>query len=92
MIKQTLSFDEAVVVAEAIVSAYTRDRHKTGTGDYRPGIEAVIGGVARRIVANPSGVAMRETVGPFTRYVEAGFQGFTLAEQHVLNRYRKRAL
>ncbi|MGV0390084.1 hypothetical protein [Corynebacterium phoceense] len=92
MIKDTLTFDEAVEVADAIVAAYTRDRHKTGTGVYRAGVEAVIGAVARRIHANPAGVQMRETVGPFTRYVEAGFQGFTLAELHVLNRYRKRAM
>lgn len=46
---------------------------------------------AARLAANPGQVSKRDSAGQFTRQRGAGFSGFTLAEQAVLNRYRKRA-
>lgn len=83
----TAAIDEAT----AYVAAYTRGRHERG-GELRPGIEAVIRSVAARILANPAGVSSREQVGPYSYFVGEGFNGFTLGELAVLNRYRRKAI
>lgn len=81
----------ALTMAEALVDAYCRGRH-VRAGLRRPGVDAVITAVAARILANPEQIQQREQIGPFTYFKGAGFQGFTLVELAVLNRYRKRAL
>lgn len=43
------------------------------------------------MVSNPSGLAHDTTAGPFTQSLRGAFQGWTLAELTVLNRYRRRA-
>lgn len=80
----------ALTMAEGMVDAYTRGKHKRGDR-YRPGVQDVITLVAARILANPLQVQQREAIGPYSYFVGDGFQGFTLAELAVLNRYRKRA-
>lgn len=82
--------DQALRMAEGLVDAYTRGRHKR-RDEYRPGVEDVLVTVAARILANPEQVAVREQVGPYSMYRGEGFSGFTLVELAVLNRYRKRA-
>ena len=82
----------AIATAEGLVEAYTRGRHVTADGGPRPGVDAVVLQVAARLAANPSQIQTREQVGPYSLLRSAGFQGFTLTEQLVLNRYRKRAL
>lgn len=81
----------AWTTAEALVGAYCRGREKRGDV-YRPGVEEVILMVGSRILANPEQIQVREQVGPYTMFKGAGFEGFTLVELSVLNRYRKRAL
>lgn len=81
----------SIAAADAYVGAYTRGRHKRG-GKYRPGVEAVVLTVAARILANPEQIQVREQVGPYTMLKGPGFNGFTLVELAVLNRYRKRAI
>ena len=81
----------ALTAAEALVEGYTRGRHVSPWGEYRPGVPEVIQTVASRILANPGQVSVRVTAGSVTISRGAGFQGFTLAETAVLNRYRKRA-
>lgn len=82
---------QALTTASALVSAYCRGREKRGD-KYRPGVEEVITMVAARILANPEQISVREQVGPYQMYKAAGFNGFTLVELAVLNRYRKRAI
>ncbi|WP_311520888.1 hypothetical protein [uncultured Corynebacterium sp.] len=82
----------ALDAAEGFVEAYTRGRHLTPTGDYRPGVRGVVLNVAARMLANPGGLNTRVQAGAVSVSKQSGFEGFTLAEQSVLNRYRKRAL
>ncbi|HIZ98245.1 MAG TPA: hypothetical protein H9805_06640 [Candidatus Janibacter merdipullorum] len=78
---------EAVPVVTAMVRAYTRD------GGFVDGLlpneqlEAVIVTATARLVANPEQI--RQTVGGVQQL--DGFQGWSLAETFVLNRYRKKA-
>lgn len=81
----------ALMMAEGLVGAYCRGRHERA-GHPRPGVEEVIISVAARILANPEQIQVREQVGPYTMLKGPGFNGFTLVELSVLNRYRKRAL
>lgn len=82
---------QAIASARALVEGYTRGAAFTPFGDARPGIAEVVTTVAARILANPGAVSYRVTAGSVTISRGAGFQGFTLAETAVLNRYRKRA-
>ena len=72
-----------------MVKAYIR-----GNGDWEPNdeLDAVIVTASARIVTNPSGLAHDTTAGPFTKSLRGAFQGWTLAELFVLNRYRVRAM
>ena len=79
--------EEVVPVITAMVSAYTRGRG-FDLGDPSDELAAVITTASARMVANPEQLPTR--VGSVE--VRAGFQGFSLAETFVLNRYRKRAL
>lgn len=81
----------ALTIAEGLVNAYTRGRHKRA-GVYRDGVQEVITTVAARILSNPEQVSVREQIGPYSYYKGEGFKGFTLVELAVLNRYRKRAM
>ncbi|CAA0120925.1 Uncharacterised protein [Mycolicibacterium vanbaalenii] len=78
---------EVVPVITAMVRAYTRGR---GFTDDEPNGElaAVITTGSARMVGNPEQLHTR--VGSVE--IRAGFNGFSLAETFVLNRYRKRAL
>lgn len=81
----------ALIAAEGVIEAYTRGRHARA-GAYRPGVRSVVLTAAARILANPGQVSVRVTSGAVTVSKGAGWQGFTLGEQQVLNRYRKRAI
>lgn len=83
--------ETSLAMADALVDAYTRGRHRR-RGEYRTGVEAVVIAVAARILANPEQVQQREQIGPYSYFKGEGFKGFTLVELAVLNRYRKRAL
>jgi hypothetical protein len=52
----------------------------------------VITTAAARFITNPGQLSHTDASGPFSRNVVGGFTGWTLAEQFVLNRYRKRAI
>ena len=79
--------DQALETIYQLVSAYTRGNGFTG-GVPNPELRAVIRTATARLTANPEQVG--STVGGVT--VGAGFNGWSLAELAVLNRYRKRAL
>lgn len=72
---------EAVTAVRAMTTAYCRG----GGGD---GIEEVIVSASARLLANPEGIPYDS--GSYS--IRGAFTGFTLAEQFVLNRWRKRAL
>ena len=78
---------EVVPVITAMVRAYTRGRGFDGAIP-NDDLAAVITTASARMVANPEQLPTR--VGSVE--IRAGFQGFSLAETFVLNRYRKRAL
>lgn len=80
--------DTAVATIGAMVSAYCRGRDKLASGQTRDGIDEVILTAAARLVTNPTGIPY-DTGGVSIR---GAFQGFTLVELAVLNRYRVRAL
>ncbi|MGO2874818.1 hypothetical protein [Corynebacterium variabile] len=69
-----------------------RGNHLDQAERLRPGVGEVIVTAAARLVANPAQVGWKESSGAYSVSRTGGFDGFTLAEQFVLNRYRKRAL
>jgi hypothetical protein len=73
-----------------MAKAYTRGRGFAGN-EPNDEIAAVISTAAARFIANPSQLSRSQTAGPFGNDVRGGFNGWTLAEQTVLNRYRVRA-
>lgn len=78
---------------QAMVRAYTRGRGFGGPdADPEPvdEIAAVIVSVTARVITNPSGLQQTTITGPFTE-TTAGWQGFTLLERVVLDRYRRKA-
>ena len=79
---------EHVKAITAMAKAYTRDRgFAPQSGEPNDDIAAVIVTATARMVANPEQIAY--TAGSVT--MQGGFQGWSLAELAVLNRYRKRA-
>lgn len=80
--------EQAVPVVTVMVKAYVR-----GGPGWEPNdeLDAVIVTAAARMVSNPSGLPMDFTTGSFSQSIRGAFQGWTLAELFVLNRYRKRA-
>lgn len=83
--------ESALLIADSLAGSYCRGRHKWGSS-YRAGVRAVVLTAAARILANPGQIQVREQVGPYTMLKGAGFNGFTLVELAVLDRYRKRAI
>lgn len=81
--------EQAIPVVTTMVKAYVRGGPDWVANDE---LDAVIVTAAARIVSNPSGLSQDITAGPFTQSLRGAFQGWTLAELFVLNRYRKRAM
>lgn len=79
---------QAITMASAMIDAYCRGAHLKADGiTTRPGVDAVVLMASARMLANPEGLRYSTGVVSFND----AFAGFTLAEQMVLNRYRKRA-
>lgn len=83
---------QVIDMAGAYVQAYTRGRGRDAMNQWREGVGEVVMSVAARIAANPSFIQWRNQAGSFAVHRSPGFTGFTLAEQFVLNRYRKTSL
>lgn len=75
-----------VAIIKAMARAYTRGKGFTDGGP-SDDIGAVIIAATARLVANPEQIDIR--AGEVS--VRGSFNGWTLAESFVLNRYRKRA-
>ncbi|MCV7302638.1 hypothetical protein H7J93_23725 [Mycobacterium barrassiae] len=78
---------EHAAIMTALARSYTRGRGFAGA-DPAEDIAAVIVTATARLVANPEQLASE--VGSVA--IRGGWQGWNLAEQIVLNRYRVRAL
>ena len=79
---------QAITMATAMCDAYTRGQHLKADGlTTRPGVDAVVQMAAARMLANPEGLRYSTGVVTFNQ----AFEGFTLAERIVLDRYRKKA-
>lgn len=76
---------QAAQLVTALARDYTRGRGFSPTPS--EGIEAVIITAAMRLLANPE----QTDHGLGGQWTRGGFNGWTLAEQYVLNGYRKRA-
>lgn len=78
--------EEHALIVTAMVKAYTRDN---GFDEGMPGddLAAVITTATARLVSNPGQLRY----GIADVQMNDAFQGFSLAETFVLNRYRKRA-
>jgi len=77
-----------VTIITAMARAYVRGEGFTETGP-ADDIAAVITTATARLVTNPEQLESL-TIGSYA--TKGGFQGWTLAELFVLNRYRKKAL
>ena len=81
--------EQTIPLVTAMAKAYVR-----GSADWEPNdeLDAVIVTASARIISNPGQLPFDQTAGAFTQSVRGGFQGWTLAELFVLNRYRRRAM
>lgn len=89
---KALAAKAAVDIAHSLIEGYCRGRHLTRTGAYKPGVRGVVLTVAARLVANPGQISVGMRAGSLAVNKGVGFQGFTLSEQLILDRYRKRAV
>lgn len=71
--------------------AYTRGNGFDSDGVPNDELRAVILSAACRMIANPRGIELTESVGPQSVSFRGAFTGWTVAETFTLNRYRKRA-
>lgn len=82
--------EQALPVIRAMAFAYTRGRGFVDNDAMHPNLEvaAVITTATARLMSNPEQLKYR--VGDVS--YQSAFEGWTLAETFVLNRYRKKAI
>lgn len=78
-------------IVAAQVKAWTRGKGFTD-GEPAGDLAAVILTATARLITNPGQLSMAEGMGGLTVDYRGGFNGFTLTEQAVLNRYRVTAV
>ncbi len=83
--------ETVVPVVTVLAKSYTRGNGFDGNEPCEE-IAAVIVTASARLAANGAQLATDHTVGPFSQSIRGGFDGWTIAEQIVLNRYRVRAM
>jgi hypothetical protein len=79
-----------LLVVTAMASAYTRGEGFVA-GVPNDEVRAAILSAAARLFRDPSQIVAEEDMGPFRTMYRSGFDGFSVAELGVLNRYRVRA-
>jgi len=82
---------QVVPIITTMAKAYTRGHGFTGN-QANDEIAAVITAASARLAANGTQLGVRLKVDDYEREFRSGFQGWSLAELAVLNRYRKRAM
>lgn len=78
-------------VVGQLVRAYTRGVGFDANGNPADDLKSVIMLATLRLWQHPSQLPVKEQYGAIMVDYRAGFQGFTLAEQTILNGYRVRA-
>lgn len=82
---------EAVIaIVSAMASSYTRGKGFTG-GEPNNDVRAVILTASARLLTDTSQITSEHVMGPFSVRFRNGFEGWTVNELYVLNRYRERA-
>jgi hypothetical protein len=81
---------QAITIITSLANSYTRGEGFT-SGVPAGDISAAIFTAVLRFMANKSQIQYSKVKGPFTVEYRGGFDGWSVAEQFVLNRYRKRA-
>ncbi|WCS17541.1 hypothetical protein MML61_22520 [Mycobacterium marinum] len=81
----------AIPIITAMAKSYTRGRGFDSNGDPNNEIAAVITTASARLAGNPRQSSLNQVMADFTSDQRSFFNGWTLAEQFVLNRYRVRA-
>jgi hypothetical protein len=80
-----------IPIVTTMAKSYTRGRGFDGD-EPNEELAAVITTAAVRLLSNPRQLGVRDKVDNVEREYRSGFNGWTLAEQAVLNRYRVRAM
>jgi hypothetical protein len=88
----TSAVPAAISQVTVMAKAYTRGNGFDAYGEPNDEISAVIVTGAARLAANGSGTQYRKKVDDVEIEYRSSFQGWTLAELAVLNRYRVRAM
>lgn len=92
--RQDLDSGQAVqvlTIITAMASAYTRGVGFTN-GEPNESIRAVILTASARLISNAAGLLRDETEGPSSVSYRSAFNGWTVAETYVLNRFRRLGL
>ena len=86
--------DVATVVplVTVMAKAYTRGNGFDSGGWPNEDLAAVITTAAARLAANGAQLRQSTTAGVFAQDLRSSFEGWTLVELAVLNRYRRRAM
>ncbi|MBX9642118.1 MAG: hypothetical protein K2X97_21060 [Mycobacteriaceae bacterium] len=82
----------AIPIITAMAKSYTRGRGFNDAGEPNDEIAAVITTASARLADNPRQSSLNHTMADFASDHRTFFNGWTLAEQFVLNRYRVRAM
>lgn len=83
---------EAVLqIITAMAKSYTRGEGFNAAGHPNEDVHAVILTASARLLRDPSQSISAESMGPFSISYRQGFDGWSVAELAVLNRYRARA-
>lgn len=88
----TGAVDAAIAQITVMAKAYTRGRGFDEDGEPNEEISAVITTASARLAANGTGNQWRKRVDDVEVEYRSSFQGWTLAELAVLNRYRATAM
>ena len=91
LIGRNVDVAKVIPIVTTMAKAYTRGRGFEGN-EPNDEIAAVVMTAAARLAANGQQAQVRNKVGNVEREHRSFFDGWTLAEQLVLNRYRVRAM
>lgn len=83
--------ETVIAIVSAQARGYTRGRGWDTNGEPYGDVRAVILTAAARLLTDTSQITSQRAMGPFSVSYRNGFDGWTVSELYVLNRYRQRA-
>jgi hypothetical protein len=83
--------DGVIPIITTMAKSYTRG-HGFDGNEPNTELAAVITAAAARLASNTKQLRFAQTAGPYVQDFRSAFDGWTVAEMYVLNRYRKRAM